>query len=243
MGRLAPLVVFLHGGWWRSEYDLQYGGHLCEALRAEGFATWSLEYRRVGSTGGGWPATFQDAASGFDFVAELAKQYPVDLKRVVAMGHSAGAHLAFWLAGRHHIPEANVLHNPQPKVSLRGVIALAGAVDLRLLIELSGWLTFAHDKREVFRLMGGAPDQFPERYKAGNPGDLLPLGVKQVLIQGSDDGQIPALLPVRWAENSRRQGEDVTVTVVPGANHFDVVDPESKAWPVVRGVISRMLHG
>ena len=98
-GAKRPLVVFLHGGWWRAQYDLAYGGHLCAALRAEGLAVWSVEYRRVGDAGGGWPGTFQDVAAGFDFVANLAEQFPIERTRVVAAGHSAGGHLAFWLAG------------------------------------------------------------------------------------------------------------------------------------------------
>ena len=237
----VPLVVFLHGGWWQSAYDLEYAGHLCAALKTAGIASWSIEYRRVGSTGGGWPATFQDVAAGCDYVATLAKSYPIDLNRVIAMGHSAGGHLAFWLAGRHHIPEASTIYERQPAVALRGAIALAGAVDLRLTCDLSGYFTFAHDKREVYSLMGGPPAVFEDRYRAGNPGDLLPFGIPQVLIQGSEDGQIPPQLPARWAEMARRQGDEVTVAIVPGAGHFDVVDPRSSAWPVVQDAVLKMV--
>jgi acetyl esterase/lipase len=236
-GNPSPVIAFLHGGWWQSAYDLAYGGHLCNALRNDGFAVWSIEYRRVGATGGGWPTTFQDVALGFDFLATLARSYPLDAGRVVAMGHSAGGHLAFWLAGRHHIPEGSPIHNPQPRVPLHGLVSLAGAVDLRLTIDLSGYFTFAHDKLEVYSLMGGTPADLPDRYRAGNPGDLLPLGVRQVLLQGTEDNQIPPKLPERWADNGRRQGDEVTVTMVPLADHFDIVDPESKAFAVVRGAV------
>jgi acetyl esterase/lipase len=234
-----PIVVFLHGGWWQSEYDLSYADPLCGALRDDGYAVWSIEYRRVGATGGGWPATFQDAAAGFDYLAKAAQSYPLDLSRVVAMGHSAGGHLAFWLAGRHHVPESSSLHNPQPKAALHGLIALAGAVDLRLTIDLSGYFTFAHDKREVYSLMGGKPDDLPERYKAGNPGELLPLGVKQILIQGTEDNQIPPDLPGRWAGNARRMGDEVSVVILPGADHFDIVQPGSKAFESVRAAVKQ----
>ncbi len=237
-----PLVVFLHGGWWQSAYDLEYAGHLCAALKAAGVASWSIEYRRVGSTGGGWPVTFQDVATGFDYVATLAESYPIDLSRVIAMGHSAGGHLAFWLAGRQHIPETSPIYQPQPKVPLHGLIALAGAVDLRLTCDLSGYFTFAHDKREVYSLMGGTPAEFEDRYRAGNPGDLLPFGMPQVLIQGFDDEQIPPQLPGRWADLARRQGDGVTITILPGADHFDVVDPRSEAWPVVWTAVVKMIH-
>jgi acetyl esterase/lipase len=238
-----PLIVFIHGGWWQSEYNLDYASDCCAALQSQGFAVWSIEYRRVGSTGGGWAATFQDVAAGFDHVAQLAKTYPIDLTRVVAMGHSAGGHLAFWLAGRHHIPEESVLHPLHVRsVPLAGVIALAGAVDLRLTCDLAGYFTFAHDRSEVASLMGGLPAQFPDRYRAGNPGDLLPLSVPQILIQGINDGQIPPQLPARWAELARRQGDPVTVTMVPGAGHFDVVDPASSTWPIVVAAVRLLLH-
>jgi acetyl esterase/lipase len=234
---LVPVIVVVHGGWWQNAYDLAYCGFLCEALKAMGIAAWSLEYRRVGDAGGAWPGTIQDVAAGFDFVATLAKTFPLDLDRVVAAGHSAGGQLAFWLAGRHHIPHQSSLHEPQPKVAVKGLVGLAGAVDLRLTIDLSGLFEFANGKPSVISLMGGTPQQFPERYAAANPGDLLPLNVRQVLVQGSDDEQIPPTLPQRYADNARRQGDSVEVKIVRGAGHFDVVDPASGAWPTVRAAI------
>ena len=236
-----PLIVFFHGGWWESAYDLGYAGHLCQELKKDGIASWSVEYRRVGDTGGGWPTTFQDAAAGFDFVAILAKKFPLDLTRVIAAGHSAGGHLAFWVAGRHHIDPHSEIYEPRPQVPLHGVLALAGAVDLRVTIDLSGFFTFAHDRREVYALMGGDPTEVPDRYKAGNPGDLLPFNVPQVLIQGTEDDQIPPVLPSRWSEMARCRGDTVAVNIIPGASHFDVVDPESLAWSAVRNAIVKLL--
>ncbi len=238
----APLLVLLHGGWWKSEYDLAYGGHLCAAFRKAGVAVWSIEYRRVGETGGGWPATFQDVAAGYDHVEKLAADHPLDLQRVVAAGHSAGGHLAFWLAGRHHVIAGSPIHDPQPRIPLRGAVALAGAVDLQLTIDLAGYLTFAHDKREVQQFMGGTPAEHPDRYLAGDPGHLLPLNIPQLLIQGTEDDQIPPDLPARWAEKARRQGDQVTLLTIPGADHFDVVDPQSKGWPSVQAGILHLLH-
>ncbi len=236
----SPLLVFFHGGWWQAEYDLAYGGHLCAALRNRGVAVWSVEYRRLGN-GGGWPATFQDAAAGFDHVLELAKIYPLDLNRVVAAGHSAGGHLAFWLAGRHHILAGSPIHDPQPRVALHGLVGLAAVVDLQLTRDLSGFFTFAHDKREIEQIMGGTPEQQPERYLAGDPGHLLPLTTPQTLIQGTDDAQIPPDLPRRWADKARRQGDIVNLVSLPGTGHLDVVDPQSKAWPVVEAAILERL--
>jgi acetyl esterase/lipase len=239
---LLPLVVFFHGGWWKSTYDLGYAGHLCKALKKEGIACWSVEYRRVGEAGGGWPATFQDAANGFDFAAKLAEKFPLDLSRVITAGHSAGAHIAFWIAGRHHIDPHSELYEPRPQFPIRGALSLAGAVDLRLTVDLSDSLAFAHDRQEIFALMGGRPTEVPDRYMAGNPGDLLPFHVPQVLFQGTDDDQIPPGLPSRWAANSRGLGDTVTVDILPSADHFDVVDPESLAWVKVRDAICKLIR-
>ena len=117
-----PLVVNIHGGFWRARYDLAHAGHLCAALATAGFASWNLEYRRVGNPGGGWPGSFEDVTHGFQFLPQIAAKYRLDLKRVIVMGHSAGGQLALVLAA----------HQP----SLRGVISLAGAVDMRRVHEL-----------------------------------------------------------------------------------------------------------
>ena len=241
-GKRAPVVVFLHGGWWKAEYDLGYAGFLCAALKAAGVAVWSLEYRRVGD-GGGWPATMQDVAMGFDHLAKLAEVYPLDLQHVVASGHSAGGHLAFWLAARHHVPESSPLAKPSPKVAMMGVVALAGAVDLRLVIDYAGLFRFSNGKPAVLSLMGGTPNEFPERYHAANPGEMLPLGVPQILVQGSNDDQIAPEIPQRWQQQARKQGDSVEVVIVPGADHFDIVDPETTAWNASRNAILKLLHG
>jgi acetyl esterase/lipase len=107
-------------------------------------------------------------------LATLAKSYPLDLNRVIAMGHSAGGHLAFWLAGRHHVPETSPIHEPQPRVALHGLIALAGAVDLRLTCDLSGYFTFAHDKHEVYSLMEGRQQSFKSDIMPETPETFCP---------------------------------------------------------------------
>jgi acetyl esterase/lipase len=237
-GVKAPLLVFIHGGWWKAAYGLDYAGFLCQAVRRAGIATWSMEYRRVGNPGGGWPGTFQDVAAAYDFLPQLAAHYPIDLSRTVVAGHSAGGQLAFWLAGRPHLPPSGPLSGLQHlPVRIRGLVSMAGAVDLRLTIDLAGYFTFAHDKDEVYALMGGSPAEYPERYRSGNPGEMLPLNVPQWLLQGTEDDQIPAALPQRWAERGRHMGEHVNVDMIPGADHFDLVDPTSKAWPRVMAAI------
>jgi acetyl esterase/lipase len=240
--QLHPLIVFFHGGWWSNAFDLNYAGFLCQAMAAQGAAVWSIEYRRIGDPGGGWPGTFQDAAAGMDFVPKLAQTFPLDISHILAAGHSAGGQLAFWLAGRHHIPHTSVLASPQPNLALKGLVSLAGAVDLRLILALGGIFRFNNGGPAVRSLMGGRPAEYPDRYAAADPGLLLPLGVPQILVQGTNDDQIPSQLPQRWADNARRQGDHVQLDIIPDADHFDIVDPESAAWHISRDAMLTLLH-
>lgn len=236
-----PVVVMIHGGWWLSSFGLGYCGHLCAALREEGFAVWSIEYRRLGVTGGGWPTTFLDVTTGFGHVSAIAGRFGLDMGRVLVAGHSSGGHLAFFLAGKYHVPAGVFMVNSPVDVAIRGVVGLAPVVGLRLAIETATGPTYAHVRPEIMRLMGGSPEKVPDRYLAGDPGFLLPLGVPQVLLQGTEDAQVPPLLPQRWAEKARRQGDRAGVVMIPHADHFDVVDPESAAWPLVRGAFWHLL--
>src|SRR5687768_3281806 len=128
-GRL-PVVVVVHGGFWRAQYSLEHIGHLCAALTREGWATWSVEYRRLGEPGGGWPGTFTDAGAALDAVRWLADQWPLDPTRVVTIGHSAGGHLALWLAARPQLSAHPELGVAEPLVPI-GAVALAAVSDLR----------------------------------------------------------------------------------------------------------------
>jgi hypothetical protein len=117
-----PVAIVIHGGCWLAEYDLGYMSGLADALTDAGIATWSIEYRRVGDDGGGWPGTFQDVADAADFLVEIAPGCNLDLDRVAAVGHSAGGHLALWLAGRKGLSGGDPLRGEAP-LPLHGVVA------------------------------------------------------------------------------------------------------------------------
>ena len=234
-----PLVIFLHGGWWRSLIGLEYAGNLCAALAAEGIASWNLEYRRIGETKGGWPMTFEDVAAGADFAATLAAKTTLDLNRVITMGHSAGGHLAMWLASRHRIPAGSRLHGAS-RVAIRGVVSLAGAVDLPLASAL-GLGRSPEGTLAVHELMGGNPGDVPERYQAGSPGDLLPLGVRQIVVTGTADETVPCEMGRRYVERARALGDDATLVEIAGADHFDLVDPDSGAYRRIREALRDLI--
>jgi acetyl esterase/lipase len=230
-----PVAVMIHGGFWRARYDLEHTGHLCAALTAAGVATWNVEYRRMGNAGGGWPGTFHDVGRALDFVRALAPTYGLDTERVVVLGHSAGGHLALWSAARHRIPAADPLYSIDP-LRPRAAISLAGAVDLRRTCEL------ALSDNAAALLLGCAPDEAPERYATASPIEMLPLGLPQVLLHGTEDPDVPAEMSEQYALRAQEAGDDVMLVLLPGAGHFEVIDPHSTEWAIVEGAVLEALE-
>jgi len=216
-----PLVVVVHGGYWQAIYNLTHTGHLCVDLGAHGIATWNVEYRRLGDPGGGWPGTGKDVLQALAHVRELAVVHPLDLNRVVAIGHSAGGHLALWSS----------LHS---KLPLRGVVSLAGVVDLHGLHALGA------DHGLIARLLGGGPDEQPARWRDASPRQHLPWPVRTVLACGTSD--------VHWGPNeatagaARAVGGEVELMPLQGAGHFELVDPQAPEWAAVRAAIEELLR-
>jgi acetyl esterase/lipase len=231
----VPVVIVIHGGCWLSQYDLHHISSLAAEITKMGIATWSLEYRRVGNEGGGWPGTFQDVAAGADYLRELAKKFPLDLERVIAIGHSAGGHLALWLAARSKIPPKGLLHDPDP-LPVKGVVSLAGVGDLGLagLQKICGGV--------IPKLMGGTSADVPERYAQGSPLELLPFGVPQVLIQGAKDPVVPAKSVRNYYEAAKKSGDKVELVLLEKAGHYEVVIPTTFAWPAVRKAIETLIR-
>jgi acetyl esterase/lipase len=221
-----PLAIVVHGGSWSARHSLAYMSHMCTALRELGLATWSLEFRRVGSVDGGWPNLFRDVARGADHVRDLAKTYPVRLEHIVATGHSSGGHLALWLASRGRIPPGDVLLTEDP-VPIGTVVAIAPIGDLQ-----ARWRTGGRGTEAVGALMGGSPGDVPERYASGSPAELLPIGVRQRLVHGARD-DLTITLSDDYVARARALGDDAAVVRIETAGHFEVIDPRAAEWPAV----------
>jgi acetyl esterase/lipase len=232
-------VILIHGGFWRSHYGLDLMNDLARDLVMRGIAVWNIEYRRLGETGGGWPATLLDVARAADYLRVLAPIYGLNLERVVSIGHSAGGHLALWLAARHCVSRASILHPTYPistgsrvpgsqdsRVPLKpaGAISLAGAVDLEFCWQLN------LSSGVVATLLGGSPSEVPERYAAASPAALLPLGVPQVLIHGALDEIVPLQVSQAYTHSATEAGDRVTLIQQADADHFTLIDPCSLAW-------------
>jgi acetyl esterase/lipase len=231
-----PVAVIIHGGCWMKFADLQNTAPMSDALRHAGLATWNIEFRRVDNMGGGWPGTFNDVAAAVDHLKTIAKAYKLDLNQVIVIGHSAGGHLALWAAARHRLPKNSPLFAEKP-LRVRGAVNLAGPGDLRNF-------PAAHQKQvcgdvPITKLVGGLPSEVAHRYRDASPTELLPLGVKQILITGTKDLLVPPKYGKEYETAARRSGDRIEMIEIENAGHFEVIAPNSNAWPIVeRAVLS-----
>jgi acetyl esterase/lipase len=231
-----PIAIVLHGGCWRARYDIGHTRAFSDALRREGIAVWSLEYRRVGNPGGGWPGTFLDVAAGADHLRTLASSHPLDLSRVAAVGHSAGGHLALWLAARRGLHEASEIRGSSDPLPVAGVVSLAGVTDLRRAVDERVCDTMAAE------LVGGRPEDVASRYAEASPIERLPLGVPQRLVTGALDTVVPPALGEEYTAKARVKGDDATHTLVAGAGHFEGIAPSTGAFRVVLEAIRSLVR-
>jgi acetyl esterase/lipase len=231
-----PVAIVLHGGCWSAEYGEAHIRPVCAALAKDGVAAWCLEYRRVGDEGGGWPGTLEDVAHGADHLREIAAARGLDLARVIAVGHSAGGHLALWLAARHRLPPTDALRGPDP-LALRGVVGLAAIPDLARAAadHVCG--------DAVPSLLGGPPSAQSARYAEASPLALLPLGVPQRLVHGRVDRIVPFADSGRYVAAALAKGDDARLVPLDEAGHFDLILPTatSSAWLAVRRAVHDLL--
>jgi dipeptidyl aminopeptidase/acylaminoacyl peptidase len=204
-----PVAVVLHGGFWKAAYGRKLMWPVCGDLMRRGWAAWNLEYRRLGlNCGGGWPATFDDVRAGLAHLERL--DAPLDLDRVVALGHSAGGHLALWAAAQDG--------------AVRAAVSQAGVADL----------TYAHELRlssgVVRRLLGGDPDEVPDRYAAASPAALVPVGVPMLCVHGARDDTVPPSVSERFTEKARLAGDRCELELFEDGDHMGHIDPEDPMW-------------
>ena len=208
----APLIVLIHGGCWLNQYDIQHSYALSSALAAAGYGVWSLEYRRTGDPGGAWPGSFNDIKQGLAFCSQL-KNYPLDLDRIVIMGHSAGGHLALLAASENQ--------------NVSGVIGLAAITDI---VEYSRGENSCQTATIDF--MGGTFEEDPAGYQAANPASQ-PLHGKTILLHGDIDSIVPL---------KQSQLPDATTVVFKGAGHFDWVHPDTSAYQLLLSTLEDLLR-
>lgn len=236
-----PVAIVVHGGCWLSKLgtyeprvvSFEHVRPMANALTEAGIATWNIEYRRIDQAGGGWPGTFQDVGAAADFLRTIAAREQLDLNRVIAIGHSAGGHLAMWLAARPKISNDNDLYTKNP-LPLAGVVNLDGPADLGAALSVEKQIC---GSPVITQMMGGTPAARPDRYRAGSPVEMLPFGGQQVFLAGAMFGS--QVEP--YTEAAKKAGDKIAATHFAKAGHFLFIDPQSEIWPEVVRSVRRVL--
>lgn len=228
-----PIAVYVHGGGWNSDWNMDHSTPFVEALTNAGVATWSIEYRRLGNNGGGWPGSFLDVGKALDHLRVLAPAYSLDLNRVVVIGHSAGGNFSHWLAGRHNIPTDSPLFVSNP-LAVKGAVSLAGTLDLELRQEIGPPV--------ILQLLGVETEaEAAPRYAAASPRHLLPMGIPQAVFIASMDPHYLITIAEVYTQAARDAGDHVEFLFLEGANHFDHIDPCGPAFPLIASAVFSLL--
>lgn len=234
----TAVVVLIHGGCWRADLPgPELVAFLADALREQGIAVWSITYRRVGTVADNfspYPDTFRDVATAADKLRELAPRYGLDINRVVATGHSAGGHLAMWIAARPKLPLDSPLHHKEP-IPIHAVVGIAAMPDLAYARVASAHACGADtvDKLIDTKSRGDAA------YRDTSITPLLPLNVPQVLISGVYDGIVAPAQALRHRERAKEKNETVKLVTIDNAAHFELIAPWTGAGSeVVRQIVA-----
>jgi acetyl esterase/lipase len=243
-----PTVLMVHGGCWQTEIaDRRIMNWIADDLRKRGLAVWNIDYRGVDREGGGYPGTFQDTAAAADALRGHAKTHNLDISPVVAVGHSAGGHLALWLAARASakakasnplIPRGSPVLATDP-LRIATVVSLGGLPDLELAATPPG----SGCGVEVIEKLVGPPTLSSRNvYADTSIPNLAPLGVRQVLVNGLQDRIIPTAYADAYAKRMRAAGDKVDVRMVDRTGHVELIAPESEAWAVTVKEIEKALR-
>lgn len=256
-----PVAAVLHGGCWLSIADLTYMHAFSEALLERGWAVWSLEFNRIDEPDGAWPGILEDVAAGMDYLREASAEYPLDLDRVVAMGHSSGGHLAFWAAGRPGLPP----DDPEgPRLRRSSPLPVAGVVGLAPIADLRDYTQYTRCGPSAVQDFLGSADLDGRRMHLSDPAALIPGPVPQLLLFGEQDPIVPpahglAYLVRRqaFAREARTQAARPTgpagvsaqardsmvrSRTIRGAGHFELVAPFTKAWDAAAAELDAWLE-
>ncbi|MDX2235103.1 MAG: alpha/beta hydrolase [Hyphomonadaceae bacterium] len=227
-----PVVVMVHGGCWRTDIAVRtLMNYVAEDLRQHGLAVWNIEYRGVDRPGGGYPGTFADAAAATDALRRAAPQYNLRTDRIAAVGHSAGGHLALWLAGRAKLPASSPLRTADP-LRIDAVVSIGGLPDLAVNAT-AGDAACGAD----ITIAGAASADRPDIFADTSPAALLPLGVRQRIVHGAQDRIAPSWLGRAYATKAAAAGDDVRFIEAPATGHVELVAPDTPAWATVRGLL------
>jgi len=228
-GEIRNTIILIHGGCWLSAYPgVELVNPMAAELRNQGFAIWNMEYRRIGHDGGGYPGTFLDIANGADHLRIVAEEYNLDLSNVIVSGHSAGGHLATWLASRHHITDTSPLYSPDP-IPVSAAISLAGINDLERYARYGSSSCGDH----TIETLVNFDERGEDSYLDTSPIRLLPMDIPFVEVVAAFDAPVPPFFGFHFVEAMKNGGDDANLLLLPNAGHFEMIVPWTEEWKTI----------
>ena len=232
-------LVVIHGGCWLADLPgTELMAYLSDDLRKHGYAVWSIDYRRIGEDGGGYPGTFADTAAAMEKLQHIAPAENLDLRKVVTIGHSAGGHLATWSAARPRLAKTSPLAMQSP-LPITGVVSLAGINDLKSYRATGP--SACGGPPTIDALVDAKARTGADLYADTSPAALLPIGVRQIVISGSLDKIVPPAFGQDYAAAAAKKGDAVKEITIESAGHFELIDPTSDAWKTIRAEIDALM--
>ncbi len=223
----TPLVLMVHGGCWQTGIaDRSIMDWIAADLAGRGIAVWNIDYRGVDRPGGAYPGIFADVAAATDHLRVIGPRYRLETRRVVAIGHSAGGHLALWVAARRRLPSTSVLAGGDP-LPIASVIAVGALPDIAAAQQIEN---SSCTRSAMPALAGTASAERPDVLADTSVPRLLPLGVRQILLNGGRDTIAPPALATAYAEQARAAGEHVRTVEIAGEGHVELIAPGSRSW-------------
>lgn len=233
---VGGVVVIIHGGYWKSNYGYELGTPLAVDFAARGIPAWNLEYRRRGN-GGGWPETLEDVAAGIDRLAAIAEEYALNTSRLVALGHSAGGHLAVWAAGRDTLPSGA----PGAAVDSPSYLPLTAVVSQSGVLDLGAAARLHLDHDAVHNLLGFNQSENPETFAQTDPIQQLPLTVPVYAVHTTEDNTVPVSQSSDYVSRAVALGAPSELHLTPG-DHFVLIDVQHPAYHLCRSLVERALN-
>ncbi len=229
-------VIMVHGGCWLAMYPgVKLMNAVAEDLSNRGFAVWNIDYRRIGHHGGGYPGTFLDAANGADIFRSIANKYNLPADRIIAAGHSAGGHLATWLALRHQISPESDLYIENP-IKIHAVISLAGINDLQRYADYGA---SPCGENTIEKLVDS--ENRKKSYTDTSPSELLPLDIPLVEISGAFDSPVPPFFGYHFVSSIMESGGQAKQILLQSAGHYEMIHPSSEEWTTVLKIFETIL--
>ena len=229
----APLVVDIHGGYFRPVWRLDLEEPTALDLATRGFAVWSIEYRAYDHP---WPSTLLDVAAAIAHGIAAGPQHGVDITRRALLGHSAGGGLAAWATSRRGLPA----HAP---------VADIAAPTFDLVVLHAPVACLAMGSREhlgegaIDTFMGGRPEEVPDRYAVTDPCALTPDSEgRRILLHGDADEDVPVSQSEDYLAHLLAHGIEAELTVIPGDTHYEILDPSTRVSGLRRDLLTETLR-